>query len=97
MPKSLAETVSDVLKGADDQLVTWPKVFLAVLIGVGFAFVANEKTFCLVFIVPSLLLLAFALHEAWRRQPRHGKFGRVGPLSRSELMKAQARLLKHRG
>lgn len=97
MPKHLAETVSDVMKGADDQLVTWPKAFVAVLVGVAIAFFANEKTFCLVFIVPSLLLLAFALHESCQRQPRHGKFGRIGTLSRSELTKAQAKLLRPKG
>jgi hypothetical protein len=94
MSKHFANTLNGMVKGADEELLTWPQGLVSMLSVVGVAFFVTDETLYLVLLVPCAIMLGFVLREGWRREPRHGKFGRVGPLSRSELTKAQAKLRK---
>lgn len=92
MPKSVGDTWLELAKGSEDDWITWRKGLLCVGLSVATAFFVTDETFYLILLAPAALLLAFILVEAWQREPRHGKFGRVGRLSRDELVKAQSKL-----
>jgi hypothetical protein len=95
MWQSFCHGLNLMVKGADDPLVSWPQGVFALLAPIGVAFFAHDYALYVVVFGPFSLLLGFVLREAWLRQPRHGKFGRVGRLSRDELAKARARLTTH--
>lgn len=92
MPKTVGQIWGEVTSSPDGEWITWGRAFFCSSLGLPIAFFATDDTLYLVLLGPMAMMLAFILVEAWQRQPRHGKFGRVGRLSASELAKAQSKL-----